>query len=356
MSMNTDKQLRGVGVGAGYFSQFHYEAWSRIPQVEIVGICDQELTKAETLANQYGVQNTSSNLEKLLDETEPDFIDVITRPDSHAAIVELAASRGIDVICQKPLAPTIEEAVQLVESADASGIRLMVHENFRFQPWHREIHRLINEGTIGDQLLTLSCRTRTGDGWQSDAYLARQPYFVEMPRFLIYETGVHFVDTFRYHAGEIEGVFASLRKLNQNIRGEDAGVVLFEFANQAEGIWDASRFHESNCSNPRYTFGDFLFDGSAGSIRLSGDGTIRIQPHGEPEFVHNYQHSDRNFAGDCVFYTQQHFIHGLLEQRPFETDGREYLKTLRVQEAIYESARTGQPVRQLSSGGHNASC
>ena len=48
-------------------------------------------------------------------------------------------------------------------------------------------------GTIG-RLHSISCRTRMGDGWQTDAYLARQPYFRTMPQLLVYETGVHFID------------------------------------------------------------------------------------------------------------------------------------------------------------------
>jgi predicted dehydrogenase len=62
----------------------------------------------------------------------------------------------------------------------------MVHENFRFQPWHREIKRLLVQDSIGDRLHSLTFRSRPGDGWGERAYLDRQPYFRDMPRFLIY--------------------------------------------------------------------------------------------------------------------------------------------------------------------------
>ena len=103
----------------------------------------------------------------------------------------------------------------------------MVHENFRFQPWHREIKRQITAGAIGDRLHSLTFRSRMGDGWGEKAYLPRQPYFRDYPRFLVFENGVHFIDTFRFLAGEITRVSAWLRRLNPVIQGEDCALVVF---------------------------------------------------------------------------------------------------------------------------------
>ncbi len=339
------KQLKGFGVGAGYFSQFHYDAWSRMPDVELAAIVELDPSKSADMAARHGVGQTFLTLEQALDAERPDFVDIITRPDSHLELVRLAASRGANVICQKPLAPTLQESEQIVTEAQAAGIRLMVHENFRFQPWHREIKKLLSQGVIGDCLHAISCRTRMGDGWQYDAYLSRQPYFVTMPQLLIYETGVHFIDTYRFLAGEISSVFASLRKLNPDIAGEDAGVVHFEFVDGARGVWDASRYHEPNYEDPRYTFGEFLIEGNGGSIRLYPDGRLTVQPLGLPEHDIVYPHGRQNFASDCVYHTQRHFIDRLTSGQEFETSGEEYLKTLRVQAAVYQSAESGQVVK-----------
>lgn len=343
------KQLKGVAVGAGYFSAFHFEAWTRLETVQLTAICDVNPEAAQSVANRFGIARTYVDYAEMLDAEKPDFVDVITRPDSHLSLTKDAVSRGIAVICQKPLAPTIGECRELVAVASDAGVPLMVHENFRFQPWYREIRQMLDQGTIGDRLHSISTRTRTGDGWQKDAYLARQPYFRTMPKFLIFETGVHFIDTFRFLGGEIEGVYASLRTLNEEIAGEDAGTVLFEFASGARGIWDANRFNESNSENPRYTFGETLIEGNGGSIRLAADGQLYVQRLGEPEKTHLYHPSKANFAGDCVFQTQQHFTQCLLENQAFETSGQEYLKTLRIQEAVYESAATGMPVRSTGA-------
>ncbi|MCZ6853939.1 MAG: Gfo/Idh/MocA family oxidoreductase, partial [Gammaproteobacteria bacterium] len=310
-------KLQGVAVGAGYFSQFHFDAWSRLEDVHLSAICDLEYNKAENAAKQYGVGNCYTDFVEMLDTEKPDFVDIISRPDSHLALTRQAVDRGVAVICQKPLAPTFEEARELVGVADTAHIRLMVHENFRFQPWYREIKRLLESQTIGDRLHTISFRSRTGDGWQPDAYLARQPYFRTMPRFLIFEMGVHFIDTFRFLAGEIDGVYASLRKLNADIAGEDAATVHFEFSSGAEGIWDANRFNEASADDPRYTFGEALVECNGGSIRLYSDGSLTVQRLGESEHGHVYEHGKKNFASDCVLETQRHFVQCLKDSRPF---------------------------------------
>jgi len=352
--MENRKRLRGVGIGAGWFSQFHYDAWSRMDDVEIVAVCDIDLDRAVQAAAPFGNATAWTDVETMLQETRPDFVDIITRPESHLPMVRAAAEQGVDVICQKPLAPTFEEARKIVAIADSAGIRLMVHENFRFQPWHRELKSLIAAGTIGDELHSISVLTRMGDGWQPDAYLSRQPYFATMPRLLVFETGVHFIDVMRYLVGEIDGVYATLRRLNPRISGEDTGLLLFEFAGGAQGIWNASRYHEPECENPRYTFGEFLVEGSGGSLRLDYDGAILIHPLGEQPRRHSYEHSQTGFAGDCVYATQRHFVEALQAGTPFETGGDEYLKTLAVQEAVYRSSSSGQPVRGVTRGADHA--
>ncbi len=339
------RALKGVCVGAGYFSQFHFDAWQRMPEVKITAVCDRDLVKARIAAERFGIANAYADTEEMFDVELPDFVDIITPPASHAEICEQAGSRGIAILCQKALAPDFEQSCRIVDLAKKHGVALMVHENFRFQPWHREIRRLIDAGKIGDRLHQLYFRSRPGDGWGSDAYLGRQPYFREMPKLLVFETGVHFIDTFRFLAGEIDEVFALLKRLNPVIRGEDSGLLIFRFKNGATGVWDANRYNESNNDDPRYTFGEFLVEGSGGCIRLYADGRLTTQPLGEKEREHAYKHERRGFGGDCVYFTQRHFIDQLVTSRTFETVGEEYLKTLAIQEAVYESAALNRPVR-----------
>ena len=125
----------------------------------------------------------------------------------------------------------------------------MVHENFRWQPWYRKIKSIRQAGDIGE-FTHIYFRTRTGDGWRENAYLDRQPFFRDYPRLLIYETGVHFVDTFRFLLGEVVEVYANLRRLNPVIRGEDTGQVFLRFESGATAIWDANRYNEVESPRP----------------------------------------------------------------------------------------------------------
>jgi predicted dehydrogenase len=336
--------LTGVVAGAGYFSQFHFEAWARIPQVRIAAVCDPDPERAAAMATRFGVATVYTEVDAMLAAERPDFLDIVTPPSTHLELVKAAGRHGAHVLCQKPLAPSFAEAVALVEAAEAAGVRLMVHENFRFQPWHGELHRLIAEGAVG-RLFSIHARTRMGDGWGEDAYMARQPYFRTMPRLLVFETGVHFIDLFRYLGGEIVEVYAKLRRLNPAIAGEDCALVVFTFESGAVGVWDASRYSETLSADPRLTFGEFLIEGDKGALRLDEEGALLVDPLGQPPRPHAYTFEKRGFAGDCVHRTLRHFIERLTDAQPFTTDGRDYLRTLTVQEAIYASAASGAPAK-----------
>jgi predicted dehydrogenase len=336
-------QLKGVCVGAGYFSHFQYEAWQRIPEVTITALCNRDPARAKAILEKFGIPRHYTDYREMLEKERPDFVDIITPPSTHLEMCKTAADLGIHVICQKPLAPTFDEAKQIVDCTAQAGIRFMVHENWRFQPWYREIKQLLDSGAIGDRIHVMSFRSRMGDGWGPNAYLNRQPYFRDYPRLLVYENGVHFIDTYRYLAGEIKRLYAVLKRLNPVIAGEDFGVIVFEFESGATGLWDANRYNESNCPNPRYTFGEFLVDANRGSIRLYNDGRLTVQPLGEPEREHAYRHENRAFAGDCCYATQRHFIDRMIDGGEFETNGPSYLRTLAVQDAVYLSAQCGTP-------------
>ncbi len=335
-------RLKGAVIGAGYFSQFHYDAWNRIDNVEIIACCDLDAEKAQRAAQQYGITHSYQNYDSMLDQHQVDFVDIVTGPDTHLPIVKKVARRQLAVICQKPLAPTADEAAELVDVAADANVRLMIHENFRFQPWYREIKRILEDGVIGSQLHTISFRNRAGDGWGDDAYLARQPYFQTMKRFLVFEAGIHTIDTLRFLAGDVARVWCKLRKLNPVIAGEDTALAIFEFGRGGLGLYDANRFNESTADDPRYTFGEMLVEADGGTVRLYDDGRLTIKKLGESEKEHSYRYTKQGFGGDCVLATQQHFVDCLLESTPFETNGPDYLRSIAVQEAMYRSSETGR--------------
>ncbi len=333
--------LRGICVGAGYFSRFHLEAWARIPEVRIVALVDREPARAQALAAAHGIALAEHDdaLESLLERERPDFVDLITPPDTHLALVRRIAARGISIVCQKPLAPSFEEAAEIV--AEAAGIRFMVHENWRWQPWYREIRRQLEAGTLGE-LFSIAVHMRLGDGWPADAYLARQPYFRAYPRLLVHETGVHFLDTFRFLGGEITSVYARLQRRNAAIIGEDAGQIVCGFASGATALLDASRYNEADTTDARHTFGVVRVDGAKGHVELDLEGTLTLKLLGQPAVRLDYPHTRRGFSGDCVHALQRHFVDSLLTGRPFESTGADYLKSAALVEACYRSHATGE--------------
>lgn len=343
MPTSTPAPLRGVAVGAGYFSRFHLDAWRRLPGVEIVALANREPEPARTVAAQFGIPRTCSTQElaALLDAELPDFVDLITPPETHLELVQLAAARGIAVICQKPLAPGWEECVAVVAAARAGGIRFMVHENWRWQPWYREMKRQLDAGAIGE-LFSISVRTRLGDGWPADAYLARQPYFRTYPRLLLYETCIHFLDMFRFLGGEITSVYARLQRRNPAIAGEDAGQIVCGFASGATALLDASRYNEAETADPRYTFGTVRLDGRGGHLELDLEGNLTLKQLGEPAVRLEYTHERRGFAGDSVLALQRHFVDRLRDGGAFESSGEDYLRTTALVEACYRSHASGQ--------------
>jgi len=338
------KKLKGVALGAGYFSRFQYEAWSRIPEVEMAAIYNRTENKARALMAQHGVPRYYPDWREMIDRERPDFVDIITPPETHEEMCAYAAAHGIAIISQKPLAPTLEESRRIVETAHAAGVRFMVHENWRWQPWYREIKRIQNAGAIGD-FTHIHFLMRMGDGWGESAYLDRQPFFRDYPRLLVYETGVHFIDTFRYLLGEVTEVYAHLRRLNPVIRGEETGQVLFRFAGGATAIWDANRYNEVESPTPRYTFGELRIDAMNGHLTMDTEANLRLKPLGQPGRDVPYARSNVNFAGDCVYSLQRHFVDCMRSGEEFESNGPDYLKTLRVVDAVYESAASGRPVR-----------
>jgi len=331
--------LRIATIGAGYFSQFHHDAWTRIEGASLAAVCDADRGKAEATAERFAIPRVYTDAAAMLDAERPDLVDIVSPPPSHLALIRLAAARGINVICQKPFCQSLAEAQTAVAEAESAGIQLVVHDNFRFQPWYGEIKRRLDGRALGD-VYQATFRLRPGDGQGARAYLDRQPYFQTMQRFLIHETAIHFIDTFRFLFGDIRNVFADLRRLNPVIAGEDAGLVLFEHGSGIRSVFDGNRLVDHAAQNRRLTMGEMLVEGSAGVIRLDGDGRLFARAHGSnAEAEIHYDWSQTGFGGDSVRRLQQHVVEALAASRPPANSGRAYLANLAVEEAIYASAQ-----------------
>lgn len=332
------ERLRIATIGAGYFSQFHHDAWSRMEDVNLVAVCDQNTEKAEAFAKRWNIPSVYANAEEMLNAVKPGLVDIATPPATHLALIRAAAARKIPAICQKAFCRTLDEAEEATRIAEEAGILLVVHENFRFQPWFVKVKQMLNEGRVGE-LYQVTFRLRPGDGQGPRAYLDRQPYFQTMERLLIHETAIHFIDTFRFLVGEVDTVFARLAKLNPVIAGEDAGIILFEFKNGARALFDGNRLVDHPADNRRLTMGELLVEGSAGVIRLDGFARLFFRPFGsndEEQILYHWENV--GFAGDSVLRLQRHVVDHLRKGEPVVNRAQDYLINLRIEEAVYRSS------------------
>lgn len=336
--MKSGKALRAVGIGAGYFAPFHYDAWTRIEEVELAAICDIDEKRATHVAKQFGVPKVYTDWTEAINEERPDFVDIVSPPSMHAPICRYAAANGIHVVCQKPLTPEFSSSLDLVAYMNRSRVRFMVHENWRWQPWYRHIKEIADGQTLG-VITHIHVLTRLGDGWGPEPY-KRQPFFREYPRLLLYETGIHFIDTFRFLLGEVKTIYASLTRNNPLIKGEDAGIVQIQFQNGATALWDANRFAEGDMTDPRLTFGEIRVDFSGGHILVDGDARMYVKKLGEPKVEVSVEFDKGTFAGDCVYSLQRHFVDCLISGAPFESNGNDYLRSIKAVEAAYRSNET----------------
>ncbi len=322
---------KGAVIGCGFFSQHHVEAWRRMANVRIVAACDSRLERAKAVG-----ERAYASADAMLDVEELDFVDVVSRSETHLELVTQAAQRGLAITCQKPMAPDWATACRMVEEAEAKGVRLMMHDNWRWQPWYRAAQKMIAAGDIGNPVsYGFRCRWKDGDG---EAPYGRQSYFRGLRRFIIDETLVHHIDTARFLFGEIETVYAETVRVNPRIQGEDHAILTVRHTAPVMGSLHAHSFAGLEDAGP--SIDEALFEGDAGSIRITGAGEIWAGH--KKVWTRDFS---TGYRGDSVYNTLAHFVQCLESGARFETEGREYLeKTFAAVEAAYESAASNRRV------------
>jgi predicted dehydrogenase len=327
--------LKGITVGCGFFGNIHLEGWSRIENVCIVAVVDKDERRAEEAAERFDAR-AYSDLDVAITKESPDFVDIATRPDSHLSLAEVAAAKGCHVLCQKPIAPTWEESVKLVETCKSHHVRLMINENWRWQPWYRQIKALIESGIIG-KVVTITITRHEADALGAPPF-SNQPYFVNMKRFLLIESVIHPIDVVRFLGGEIKDVFCDMRRVSGVTRGEDCVYVHLSLDDGAWGMIYSTRCSEPDVENPVCDYA--RIEGKDGFIRLDRDGVITVKPLFKPAFKHEYEIPRVGYRGDSCRAALHHFADCVLANEPFETEGEDYLnQVMRIVFAGYESVR-----------------
>jgi D-apiose dehydrogenase len=295
-----------------------------MPDAEIVAACDLSIERARVVA-----PRAYTSAKEMLQVEDLDFVDIATRSTTHLELISMAAERGLAIVCQKPMAPDWATACRMVEISESHDVRVMIHDNWRWQSWYRAAGAIITRGDIGTPL-NYGFRCRVGQGTGDEPY-PKQAYFRELPRFLIDEVLVHHIDTARFLFGDIASVYAEGARRNHRIVGEDHVILTLRHVNGAMGLVEGHTFQKQD--DTRSTHDEATFEGGSGSIRVDNLGEIWS---GEQKIWTNDQMD--GYRGDSVYATLAHFIDCLKSGRPFDSGAREYLeKTFAAVEAAYAS-------------------
>jgi D-apiose dehydrogenase len=334
--------LRGGLIGCGFFAINHLHGWRDAKGAEIVAICDTSADRLKIAGEQFGIVARYHDAAEMLRNEKLDFVDIATTAPTHRALCELSALHGVNVICQKPFAPTLEDAKAIVAACDKAGVALMVHENFRWQSPIQKVKAILQSGEIGEAFFARVSFRSAYDVFTS------QPYLAEGERFIVEDLGIHILDITRFLMGDALNVSARIKRVNPRIRGEDVATALLDHGNGVTSVVDCS--YASLLENELFPQTLIEIDGNKGSLRLTADYKLEVTSGGTTQHVdvappvlpwasrpwHNIQES--------VVLIQQHWVDCLVAQKEPQTSGRDNLKTLALVEAVYQSAATGQTV------------
>jgi predicted dehydrogenase len=209
-------------IGCGFFAQNQLHAWTDLGAsgLKIVVVCDVDPAKAKAAAERFGVPHWYADSETMFDRQRLDLVDIVTRVETHQAVVEQSIRHQVPAIVQKPFGPDIAACRAMTAAAQSARVFLAVHENFRFQAPMRKIISLLRAGAIGPpSWARISFRT----GY--DIYKG-QPYLANEERFVLIDLGVHVLDMARALLGEVAHLSAETQRRNPKVRGEDTATVM----------------------------------------------------------------------------------------------------------------------------------
>jgi len=137
-------------IGLGGIADAHLRKLRWMEGVEVAGVCDLSASLAEAVAERFGVPLATTDAERLIRETRPDAVHVLTPPGPHRALTELALRAGAHVLVEKPIATSWEDYVAMRDGARAAGRLLVEDFNYRFQRSALHALDLVRGGAIGD--------------------------------------------------------------------------------------------------------------------------------------------------------------------------------------------------------------
>lgn len=326
-------------IGIMSFAHHHAEAYIQnllqIEGVEIAGVADDDAERALAIAEQHEVP-VIPGYEALL-ALRPDGVIVAAENSRHRPLVEMAAAAGVHVLCEKPLATTLDDAQAMLTACDRAGVWLMPAFPMRFNAPVRAVKEQLDIGDLGDVYAFNG--VNQGElptvyrDWFGDKELAGGG--------AIMDHTVHLVDIMRWYLGsEVEEVYAQSNRIfyADDVQMETGALEMLRFRNGVFATIDAS------WSRPPYwpTWGGLAFEmvTDRGAVLVDGfSQNLTVYRHDRQRASWLYWGSDANQAMIAEF------VAAIREDREPTVTGMDGYRALEVTLAAYQSAASGEPVR-----------
>ena len=333
-------------IGCGKIAQIrHIPECIANPDAKLYGLYDLSYERAAELADKFGAKAYES-AEALLADPEIDAVLVCAANYAHAELTIKALEAGKDVLCEKPMAVTLEDCESMIEAMKSTGHRLMIAQNQRLNKAHTEARRMIAEGRIGK---VITFRTAFGhcgpetwsitpgkDVWFFDKSKAAMGAMADL--------GIHKTDAIRFMLdADIVRTTARLTTLDKRgsngelIGVDDNAICIYEMSNGSIGTMTASWTYYGQEDNST------IFYGTEGIMRIYDDPvhTIRvISKDGTEECfdVERIQTNDNQTASGVI----DEFIAALLEKRESVFDVEKVFPSMKAVFACIRSSESGK--------------
>lgn len=333
--------LRIAFAGTGWASKVHAKAAQAASEAELVAVVNHRAESRSAFAAEFGIPRQYQDVASLLADGDIDALIVSTPNYLHAPQTIAALSAGVHVMVEKPMAMNATEAKQMLDAAYRSGACLMLAHCFRFDPeivWLRE---QLSLGQVGQIVRTKSYGVHVAwgpAGWFVDRRYAGGGALVDM--------GIHAIDATRFLLGDPqpESVYARIGTYYKDLEVDDTGVILI---NWRDGV---TSYVESGWWQPHV-------DGLCAATQVYGTkGFGQVFP---TELVLDAQHGsrvekvpagislDREMHPPQSVYNAQlaHFLASVREGRQPSPGGEDGVVSMRILDAAYRSAASGEVVR-----------
>jgi len=329
------EHLRIALIGCGLISEAHVRGYLQHgDRAKVTVYCDVDIEKAQRLVEKFGCGIAVQSVKDVLADPDVNAIDVCTPHHLHTDIVVAAARAGKHIICQKPLAKTLEDCDTMIAAARDCGVVLYYGEINRTADSVVKAKAAIEEGRIG-----------TIVGMQASfAYWQGGPWLTTPWRYnpdvsgggQLLDGGIHAVDTMVNLCGPVYSVSCMTTSFRAELGGEDTAVVNLRFASGPLG----TLFSSQSSGSFRYGSAAVVF-GTEGVLTLGGQhGALTLYKHDLPDGREVLLESSGNSFATMV----GRYLDTVLDGTPNPSPGESGRENLRVVLAAYESAANGREV------------